>query len=196
MSVNVGPSDADRYEWKGASDEALAGPSSRIARLLARSGMTSVGFLPVDDALGAPERLAPLVLRIAEALLGFTDKDVAVVDAWPTWPWGEAAEVGEGAAHRMRWVRPRVMEIAPTPCGDALAASVALENALAGRPKTLAFVLVNLAGYAAAGVVPVPVGLVDGVILLVAPRRTHRHAVISLARSIPSAKGLGVILVG
>ena len=41
------------------------------------------------------------------------------IDTWRTWPWGEAVEWGQTAAHRSRWLQPRILEIAPVPCGDA-----------------------------------------------------------------------------
>jgi hypothetical protein len=54
--------------------------------------------------------------------------------------------LGQAAAHRSRWLRPRILEIAPVPCGDASAASVALENALAARPPGLMTTLVKPRG--------------------------------------------------
>jgi hypothetical protein len=107
MSINVGPSDAARYGWPGAAEGTLAAGAPRIARLLARSGARLVGFLPVDTALDPPDSVAPLLSRIADALLGFVTEDVALIDAWPTWPWGEALSAGAAAAHRIRWLRPR-----------------------------------------------------------------------------------------
>ena len=196
MSINVGPSDAARYGWPGAPEGALAAGTTRVARLLARAGARVVGFLPVDTALDPPERVAPLLARVADAQLGFVGEEVAIIDAWPTWPWGEVVAAGDAAAHRMRWLRPRVMEIAPTPCGDATAAAIALENALAARPATLASVLVNLGGYANPGAAPSTVDLLDGVVLLLATRRTRQAAVVALARQLPPKKLLGAILVG
>jgi hypothetical protein len=169
---------------------------TRLARLLARSGRRVVGLLPTDDGLGAPERLAPALLGIAEALLGFLPGEVGLIDAWKTWPWGEAMAAGDAAAHRMRWLRPRVMEIAPPPCGDSLAAEVALENALASVPPSLAAVIVSLAGFAPPGGIPRAAEMVDGVVLVVAARRSRLTAVARLRRRLPKENLIGGLLFG
>jgi hypothetical protein len=142
------------------------------------------------------DRLAPVLLRLAESLLGFSDGNVAIVDTWRTWPWGEAVEWGQTAAHRSRWLRPRVLEIAPVPCGDASAAAVALQNALAARPAGLVTTLVNLGGYADRGAVPSSLGLADGVALVIPVRRTRQREVAAVARHVQDGKLLGAILVG
>src|SRR5580765_5455932 len=149
--ANVGPSDADRYGWPAAADEDLAAASTRIARHIARARAGVVVLLPVDRWAPLDDRVAPALLLLAEALLGFGEGNVAIIDTWRTWPWGEAVEWGQTAAHRSRWLQPRILEIAPVPCGDASAAAVALENALAARPPGLVTTLCNLGGYAAPG---------------------------------------------
>jgi hypothetical protein len=196
MPVTVGPSDADRYGWPGAPGEALSAEATRIARHIVRAGSGVVALLPVKAREVLDDRLAPMLLRLAEALLGFADGDVAVIDTWRTWPWGEAVEWGETAAHRSRWLQPRILEIAPVPCGDAAAAAVALANALAARPAGLAATLVNLGGYAAPGAVPSALRLVDGAVLVVPARRTRQRAVAEMARQLSGGKLLGAILIG
>jgi hypothetical protein len=135
MPVNVGPSDADRYGWPGPPEDELGIAATRIARHIARARPRVVALLPVGGRQPLEDRLAPAMLRLAEALLGFSDGNVGLIDTWRTWPWGEAVEWGQTAAHRSRWLRPRILEIAPVPCTDASAAAVALQNALAARPE-------------------------------------------------------------
>lgn len=192
----IGPPDSVRYGWPGAEKDALSLAASRIARGLARSGAKVIGLLPVDNRLDPPERLAPALLRIAEALGGFLEGDIGVVDAWPTWPWGEALALGEGATARIRRLGERVVEIAPPPCGDAVAAAVALGNSLVGRPKDITRVLVNLAGFAQAGTAPLATEWVDGIALLVAAGASRRAALADLVGRIPDGKNLGAILIG
>jgi hypothetical protein len=103
---------------------------------------------------------------------------------------------GQAAAHRSRWLRPRILEIAPVPCGDASAASVALENALAARPPGLMTTLVNLGGYADRDAVPSALRLVSAVVLVVPPRRTRQRTLTSVVDHIQDGKLLGAILVG
>jgi hypothetical protein len=191
----IGPADDVRYGWRGVSEEGLSLASSRVARNLARSGARVIGLLPVDARL-ATERLGPALLRLAEALSGFVPGDIGLVDAWPTWPWGEALGLGEGATARIRRLGDRVVEIAPPPCSDAPAAATALTNTLAGRPESIARVLVNLGGFAHPGTPPLSMDAVDGVALLVAARGTRAKAVESLARRLPPGKTLGTILIG
>jgi hypothetical protein len=57
-------------------------------------------------------------------------------------------------------------------------------------------VLVNLAGYAAPGVVPSAIDFLEGAILVVAPRRSFAGGVSRMARFIPAGKRLGAVLVG
>jgi hypothetical protein len=196
VNVNVGPSDADRYGWPAAPGDELATEATRIARHIARAGAGVVALLPVDGRQALDDRIAPALLRLAEALLLFCDSNVAIVDTWRTWPWGEAVEWGQAAAHRSRWLRPRILEIAPVPCGDASAAAVALENALAARPDGLATTLVNLGGYAARGSVPSALRLADAAVLLVPTRHSRRGTVARVAAHVPEGKLLGAILIG
>ncbi|HMF43973.1 MAG TPA: hypothetical protein VKQ32_25040 [Polyangia bacterium] len=195
-NVNVGPSDADRYGWPGPTDGALAAEATRIARQIARARPPVVALLPVYNRKPLDDRLAPLMLSLASALLGFADGDVALIDTWQTWPWGEAVEWGQTAAHRSRWLRPRILEIAPVPCGDSSAAAVALQNALAARPKGLMTTLVNLGGYAAPRAVPSALRLADATVLVVAVRRTRKRAVANAAAHVPEGRLLGAILIG
>jgi hypothetical protein len=194
--VRIGPSDADRYGWPDVPEEALTTAATRIARHIARANAGVLALLPVDGPQPVDDRVAPALLRLGEALLGFGDGNVAIIDTWRTWPWGEAVEWGQTAAHRSRWVAPRILEIAPVPCGDASAATVALENALAARPDGLAATLVNLGGYAARRAVPSALRLVDAVVLLVPARHTHRRTVAKVASHVPDGKLLGAILIG
>ena len=196
MPVNVGPSDADRYGWPGPPGEELAVAAIRIARHIARARPPVVALLPVDGRQPLDDRLAPALLRLAEALLSFAEGNVAIVDTWRTWPWGEAVEWGQTAAHRSRWLQPRVLEIAPVPCGDPSAAAVALENALAARPEGLMTTLVNLGGYAARGAVPSALRLADAAVLVVPARHTRQRAVAEVAAHVQDGKLLGAILIG
>jgi hypothetical protein len=196
MPGNVGPSDADRYGWPGPPAETLEAEATRLARHIARAGTKVVALLPVEGRTPVHDRLAPLLLRLAEALLGFADGAVAIVDTWRTWPWGEAVEPGATAAHRSRWVKPRVLEIAPVPCDDAAAAAVALENALMARPAGLATTLVNLGGYAEPGALPSALRLADAAVLVVPAGQARRRAVVHVAEHIRDGQLLGAILIG
>jgi hypothetical protein len=197
MPVNVGPSDSSRYGWPGPAEHELAADATRIARHIARARPPVVALLPVDGRRYPLEgRLAPALLRLAEALLGFSDGNVAIIDTWRTWPWGEAVEWGQTAAHRSRWLRPRILEIAPVPCGDASAAAVALQNALAARPEGLMTTMVNLGGYGDRGAVPSALRLADAAVLVVSARHTRLRAAADVADHVQDGKLLGAILIG
>lgn len=196
MPANVGPSDAARYGWPGIPEPVLEADATRIARQIARAHPPVVALFPLDGRQTQEDRLAPALLRVAEALLNFAEGNVAIIDTWRTWPWGEAVELGQTAAHRGRWLRPRVLEIAPVPCGDASAATVALENALAGRPAGLMTTLINLGGYADRGAVPSALRLADAVVLVVTARHTRQRTLTSVAEHIRDGKLLGAILIG
>jgi hypothetical protein len=77
MPVNVGPSDADRYGWPGTPGEVLSAEATRIARHIARAGAAVVGLLPIDGRRPLDDRLAPVLLRLAEAPVSLADGDVA-----------------------------------------------------------------------------------------------------------------------
>ena len=128
--------------------------------------------------------------------LGYQEGNVAIIDTWRTWPWGDAIGRGETAAHRSRWIKPRILEIAPVPCGDPSAAAVALENALAARPDGVDTTLVNLGGYAERGAVPSALRLADAAVLLVPARQSRRRTVANVAAHVPDGKLLGAILIG
>ncbi len=102
------------------------------ARAIVRAQARTVGFVPAAGALARGESLAPLVMAVAKALLRFLAGDVAIIDSWPTWPWGEAFQPGNRSMYRQRQLEPRLSELAPTPCGDQFAAAVGV----AARPSS------------------------------------------------------------
>ena len=194
MAPRIGLSDADRYGWPGVPASTLAETCTPIARQIARARVRSVGFIPAAGALAHGEALAPLIVAIGEALLGFLSEEIGIIDSWPTWPWGDAA-VDHRSIYRQRWLAPRIVELAPLPCGDPQAAAVALQATLASRPERTAVILVNLAGYVEPGVIPSALDFVDGAILVVASRRTLCGGLARMARFVPGRKNLGAVLV-
>jgi len=191
----------DRYEWPAASDEELTITCSRIARHLSRAGARIIGLLPVAGPLAAAAPLAPFLSRLGEALAGFLDGDIALIDGWPTWTEptakaGEAPRAATAGMSRLQEIHPHVLAITPPPCPDATAALEALRSTVGVLRGGAAAVLINLGGYAPAGVAPAPLLLVDGVVMLVARRHTRRAAVASLLEHVAPAKRLGAILVG
>jgi hypothetical protein len=207
MSAPVSASDegpkADRYTWVSVDPEALEVTCARIARHLARSATKIIGLLPTTRGLGdgtgnTAVGLAPLLASLAGVLARFLDQDVAIIDHWKTWRKGGGAAdgEGEGPSSRLREVRPRVVEITPLPCADAVAATTALQNTVRVTRREFGAVLVDLGGYAPPGTAPSTLTLCDGVVLVVAVRRTRIAAVSALSLHVPSAKRLGAILVG
>ena len=194
-----GPS-ADRYTWASVDPEALEVTCARIARHLARSATKIIGLLPATRGLGdgtggTAIGLAPLLANLAGVLARFLDQDVAMIDHWRTWGKGGGGGA-EGVSSRLREVRPRVIEITPLPCDDAVAATAALQNTLRVTRREFGAVLVDLGGYAAAGTAPSTLTACDGVVLVIALRRARIAGVSALSLHIPSAKRLGAILVG
>lgn len=197
----LGPSDEDRYGWPGADAGpragALDGTCTAIARHVIRAQAKAVGFLPAAGALVKGATAAPLLARIAGALVKFVpeDRSIALVDTWPTWGWGPAMQAGDTSLFRTRVVRPRLLELSPVPCGDAEAALATLQASLQARPPELAVVLVNLTGYVDPGAMPAAVDFVDGVVLLAGRRRTWGGGLVRMSRFLPAKKNLGTILV-
>jgi len=195
MSSRIGPSDADRYGWPDVPSGVLAETYTPIARRIARAHVRTVGFLAAGRALAGETSLAPFVAAVGEALLGFLSGDVGIVDSWPTWPWGEALEKDDRSIFRQRRLAPRIVELAPTPCGDPEAATVALQATLARLPAGLAVTLLNLAGYAEPGVIPSAADHVERTVVVVASRRTHVGGLVRMTRSLGQPKNLGVVLI-
>ena len=195
-SPPIGPSDVKRYGWPGLSAQTLAGSCAPIARQLARANVGTVAFVPAARALVEGASLAPLICAIGEALLGFLPGEVGIIDDWPTWRWGEAAEPGSRLIYRRRSLAPRIIELAPLPCGDPEAASVALRGTLETRPPELVVTLVNLSGYAKPGVVPSAAEFHAGVVLLATRGRTLGRGLVHMARFLAPEKNLGTVLVG
>ena len=177
------------------SAQALGGICAPIARQLARANVRTVAFVPAPRAMVAGASLAPLICGIGEALLGFVSGQVGIIDAWPTWRFGEVVERGARSIYRRRSLAPRIIELAPLPCGDPEAASLALRATLETRPPELVITLVNLADYAKPGVVPSAAEIHDGVVLIAARGRTLRGGVGHMARFVAPEKSLGTILV-
>jgi hypothetical protein len=228
MSVDVDAAKPDRYAWPTVDEETLTVCCSRIARHLSRAGAHAIGLLPVGGELASPRaagpRLAPLLSRLAVAMVGFVREDVAIIDAWRTWSspgapgaaqqdddGGEEGDEDGGPAaaaedpkkaadtprsSRIREIQPRVLEITPPACDDAPAAAVALQNTLKVLRRGVSVVLIHLGGLSSTAAAPAALTLVDGVVLVVSARRSRRASVVKMAEHIPSAKRLGAILVG
>ncbi len=196
VSSFVGPPDAERYGWPGVSPETLSATGAPAARAIVRAQARTVGFVPAGRALAGGQSLAPLVMAVAEALLRFVAGEVAIIDSWPTWPWGEPFQPGDRSMYRQRLLAPRLSELAPAPCGDQFAAAVALQATLESRPATTGVVLVNLAAYSKPGVVPSVVDLLDGVVVVATRDRTPVGGLRRMRSYLPEAKRLGVVLVG
>lgn len=192
----VGATDAERYGWPGLSSERLSATGAPVARAIVRAQARTVGFVPAARALAGGQSLAPLVMAVAEALLKFLATDVAIVDTWPTWSSGEAFQPGDRSMYRQRLLAPRLMELAPTPCGDEFAAAVALQVTLESRPASAGVVLANLTAYSKPGVVPSVVDQLDGVVVVAARYRTPVGGLGRMRSYIPEAKRLGVVMVG
>ena len=193
--------DAD-YTWPGVDDRELEVVCSRIARYLTRAGTQVVAFVPVDSriTLGgtAGATLSPLLFHVANALTRFVAGEVAFIGAQRTWSPPAERSGGEPAAprSRIREIRPRVLEIVPSVERDGVDPADALETALATLRRNVAFVLVDMGGYADPGVVPSGIGLVDGVVVVASRRRARRSAVARLVEQLPDGKSLGAILAG
>ncbi|MES1208667.1 MAG: hypothetical protein ABUS79_22240 [Pseudomonadota bacterium] len=192
----MGPSDAERYGWPGLSPETLSATGAPAARSIVRAQARTVGFVPAGRALAHGQSLAPLVMAVAQALLRFLAGEVAIIDSWPTWPWGEPFQPGDRSMYRQRQLAPRLSELAPTPCGDQFAAAVALQATLESRPASAAVVLANLTAYSKPGVVPSVVDLLDGVVVVAARQRSPVGGLRRMRSYLPEAKRLGVVLVG
>jgi hypothetical protein len=196
---------ADRYAWPGAEEQALEVTCARIARHLSLAHPRTVGFLPIGgEGTGRGARtlsLAPLLSRVAGQLIGFVTDDVAIIDSWRTWSPGQKGDgegdgAGAGPASRIDEIQPRVLDVMPPPCKDAMAAAAALRNTLGILRRSVSVALVHLGGYAPVGIAPSTLNMVDGVVLVVSTRRTHRTAVAAMAEQLPAGKQLGAILVG
>jgi len=189
------------YAWPRADEGALEVVCSRIARYLTRAGTQVIAFLPVDPRItlgrAAGPTLSPLLFHVATALTRFVAGEVAFVGAQRTWSRSaEGSDDPAPARSRIREVRPRVLEIVPSLDRDRLDPVEALKNALAALRRNVAFVLVDLGGYAATGVAPSGIELVDGVVVVASRRRARRSAVGRLLEQLPEGKGLGTILAG
>jgi hypothetical protein len=175
---------------------------NRCAFFALHSAPMPVNVGPSDaDRYGWPgppeDELGIAATRIARHIARARPRVVALLPVGGRQPLeGEAVEWGQTAAHRSRWLRPRILEIAPVPCTDASAAAVALQNALAARPEGLTTVLVNLGGYGDRGAVPSALRLADAAVLVVPTRHTRRRAVADVAEHVQDGKLLGAILIG
>ena len=188
------------YAWPRVDEGALEVVCSRIARYLTRAGTQVIAFLPVDPriALGRPPgaTLSPLLFHVATALTRFVAGEVAFIGAQRTWSLpAEGTDDPASARSRIREVRPSVLEIVPS-LDRRLDPVEALKSALATLRRNVAFVLVDLSGYAASGVVPLGIDFVDGVVVVASRRRARRAAVGRLLEQLPEGKGVGTILAG
>ncbi len=199
-ALALGPTDEDRYGWPGVDAGRVEGICASIARRLIRARVRRVGFLPAGGALARGVSAAPLVAAVGAAVLPFVAADlgVAVVDSWPTWPWGSAMETTDSGVYRVRPLlgMPRLLEIAPVPCGDAEAATAALGAALEHPPGSLAMTVVNLDGYGRAGSLPAAADLVDGVVVLARRKHTSGAWLGRLAHGLRAGHYLGTVLLG
>src|SRR5215831_7092688 len=165
---------SSRYSWPHADEAEVARTCARIARLIVRAGARTVGILPMG-----PRRpddpsmdLAPLLDRLAGALVAFDGAVVGLVGLWRGW--GQE-EVGASQRSGTRPVRPGVVEILMPACTSARAAAEALKSTLAAPPAGLARVLADLGELGPAGQVPAAASAVDSVITVIPARRVRKN---------------------
>jgi hypothetical protein len=188
--------------WPGVDEAEVAAASARIARHLARTGVRTVGLLPISGSRLIPTRrriqvsadLAPLLERLALALAGFVGGTVGFVAAWKSW--GTAAPGDGQPTQRIRQVSPDVAEIVPPRCSDPRAAATALQRSLASVAQGIPHVLIDLGDYAPQGRIPAVAGTIDLIVPAITARVTDQLWVMQVWKKIPDDKRLGAILIG
>jgi hypothetical protein len=182
--------------WPGIDEDEVARTCGVIGRRLFLAQKRSLGVLPV----GGASNLGPLLVRLAVALARFGEGKVGVIPRWRSWA-KDSRGAAQGASDAAPAVRlgamgPNVVAIVPPGAADSREAALGLQPALWELPAEITRVLVDLSGYAKAGVWPGTGVLVDAVVLAVPRRVARRDRVEGLLAAMPAGKCLGAILIG
>ena len=188
-----------RLDGPGLGDVQAA--CARIARRIHADRLRVVGFVPSSDRVAVP----PVIVHLGLALCDLTGATVAVVDANVRYPGlGELAH-GQHADHdgsvfSTRWLRGS-LALLSAPRGEAGACRAGdvvpqLSRVLTEGADLFAHVLVDLTGFELLGEHVAAAASMDAVAVVGQAHESREQELVELARSLPSGRFLGVLLVG
>lgn len=164
---------------------------ARIAGLVARLGVRSIGLLPADDAVGVPV----VAVRLAHALAEIGGGIAGVLDAQGTW----VSPAPPAAAPSPRVVQtrlaPHVLLFTHRPVAGG-EVQKELRAVLTGDAGSCPWLVCDLTGLERSGEHLEAMAMLDGVAVVARAGRTTSLQLATRMRDVPAAKNLGVVLVG
>jgi len=165
---------------------------ARLARFLHERRARAVGLVPAADDVAVPAVALALGRALADrsALVG-------VVDGLGTWPCAHG--LTEGAPHDgtlvvTNWLSDNLALL--TPSGDGGPALARLQGIVGDRTAAFKYFVVDLTGFDHLGDQIAAHALLDSVVLVARSGRTRAGRIRRWLRSVPSERGLGVLLTG
>lgn len=169
---------------------------ARIAGLVARLGVRSVGLVPASDDVGVPV----VAVRLAHALAEIGGGVAGVLDAQGTWlpPEPAAGDAGTSAAAPrvvQTKVAPHVLLFThrPVPGGEA---QKELRAVLTGDAGSCPWLVCDLTGLERSGEHLEAMAMLDAVAVVARAGLTTSLQLATRMRDVPAAKNLGVVLIG
>ena len=199
-----------RLDGPGAGD--IQAACARIARRIHDERIRVVGFVPSNHKVAVP----PVLVHLGLALTDLTGATVAVVDANVRYPGlsqvakghrtdhsgedagliGSVTRGHDESAFSTRWLRGSLALLSSPRVEKAGEVVPQLARVLSEGSDLFAHVLVDLTGFELLGEHASAAGCMDAVAVVGQAHHSREQELVELARSLPSGRFLGVLLVG
>jgi hypothetical protein len=168
-----------------------------VARRIHAERLRVVGFVPSNDKVAVP----PVIIHLGLALCDLTGATVAVVDANVRYPGLPQLSKGQrtdndDSVFTTRWLRGSLALLSAPSVERAGEVVPQLSRVLLEGSDLFAHVLVDLTGFELLGEHAAAAASMDAVALVGKAHQSREQELVELARSMPSGRFLGVLLVG
>jgi hypothetical protein len=168
-----------------------------VARRIHSERLRVVGFVPSNDKVAVP----PVIIHLGLALCDLTGATVAVVDANVRYPGLPQLSRGQrtdndNSVFTTRWLRGSLALLSAPSVERAGEVVPQLSRVLLEGSDLFAHVLVDLTGFELLGEHAAAAASMDAVALVGKAHQSREQELVELARSMPSGRFLGVLLVG
>ena len=170
---------------------------ARIARRLHGEKIRVIGFVPCDDKVAVP----PVIIQLGLSLCQLTGATIAVVDANVRYPAlaaiasDKTPDSGD-TVFSTRWIHGSLALLSPPRVERAGEVVPQLARVLLDGADLFAHVLVDLTGFELLGEHASAAACMDAVALVGRAHHTRENELLELARLMPSARFLGILLLG
>ena len=166
----------------------------RTAQALRRVGCRTIGLLPASDKVS----VVPIGIQLAVSLAALSSTRIGIIDANARAPLFGATFQSrhDGEEYATRWLTTDVALVVPPRPDDGSAGVAQLRKTLRAALDRFGYLFVDLTGLQRYGDHIAAANVLEGVIIVAVAGLTREAELEILARDVPEARQLGVLLIG